>query len=71
LAKIIINKDGSKLYNNTETYKYIDTDDGFLFKQNVGATTYDLLGYIGREKTVTLPLDIEGNTYNITSLVGI
>jgi hypothetical protein len=49
----------------------IDTHDGFLFRHTVDTTIYHLLGYIGREKTATLPLDIEGEAYNITSLVGI
>ncbi len=65
-AQCIIDKSGDKTYPE-ETY--IETSDGFLFTYNGEA--YQLIAYLGTEDTVTLPKDINGNSYQILKMRGI
>ena len=66
--KLIVNKYGNKTYLN-DGAKYIDTEEGFLFKKK--DDNYQLIGYIGSEETVTLPRDIDGNDYEIFDMRGV
>ena len=67
-AKLIINKNGNKTYRN-DGAEYIDTEEGFLFKKQNGG--YQLIAYFGAEETVTLPQDINGNSYEIYQMSGV
>ena len=67
-AKIIVDKDGNKTYNNTESTEYLETEDGFLFE--IKEDNYTLIAYLGEEDTVTLPTDIGGNKYEIYYMRG-
>ena len=63
-AKLLIDKDGNKIYRNADSgFEYIDTTDGFRFMKENGK--YKLLSYHGDEDTITLPTDINGNSYEI------
>ena len=64
-AKLIVNKNGSKRYRDEE---YIDTTEGFLFEKKNG---YALIAYLGNENTITLPNDIDGNSYTIYRMRGV
>lgn len=66
-AKLIIDKNGNKEYKKDA--EYIDTADGFLFTKENGQ--YKLIAYFGREDTVTLPKDINGNSYTIYEMRGV
>ena len=50
-------------------YDYMLKDDVFLFSHKEGK--YYLMAYIGDEETVTLPIDINGNKYDIYRLKGV
>ena len=63
-AKII--KQGSTTY--TDNYIYTLTDDGFLFR--FYNYKYELLAYIGKEETITLPEKINGEKYEIYCMRG-
>ena len=63
----IIDRNGTVHYIN-DGYKYIETDEGFIFDWKDGA--YRLRYYIGDKDTVTLPLTIEGKTYEIYQFTG-
>ena len=67
-AKLIVDKDGNKTYKN-DGAEYIDTEDGFLFQKEDG--NYKLTAYFGKEETVTLPDDINGNSYEIYQMRGV
>ena len=67
-AKLIVDKDGNKIYKN-DGAEYIDTEDGFLFRKQNGK--YQLTAYFGKEETVTLPDDINGNSYEIYQMCGV
>ena len=69
-AKVIIDKDGNKTYKSGyEGFEYIDTSDGFRFVKENGV--YKLIAYLGNEDTVTLPTDINGNSYEIYHMRGV
>lgn len=62
-AKVIHNFDGSIEQLDDKNYIYIDTADGFRFVNYDGK--YELIDYIGSLEEITLPLLINGNTYEI------
>ena len=69
-AKAIIDKNGNRTYKDgVSNFEYIDTIDGFCFKMENGQ--YALISYLGNEDTVTLPKDINGESYNIFQLKGV
>jgi len=69
-AKLLIDKDGNKTCRETESVTYIiETEDGFLFEESSGS--YKLVAYFGSEETVTLPSDINGNSYEIYQMRGV
>ena len=68
-AKILVEKNGNKIYKQETGIEYFETVDQFLFKKdNEG---YTLIAYLGKEKTVTLPENANGNTYEIYQMSGI
>ena len=68
-TQLIIDKNGNKTYRaGTTDFELIDTSDGFRFAKINGE--YRLIAYIGREETVTLPLDINGYEYKIYQMKG-
>lgn len=69
-AKILVDKDGNKTYiEKSDGTVYIETTDGFLFSRyNV---VYKLIAYVGSAETVTLPTDINGNSYTIYQMRGV
>ena len=69
-ANVIIDKDGNKTYRDeVNEFTYIDTADGFRFMCENGE--YTLIAYYGAEETVTLPEEINGNSYTIRNLKGV
>ena len=66
-AKIIIDN-GRPTYRD-DGFEYILTDDGFLFKYD--GSVYTLLAYTGDEETVTLPENINGDSYEIYKMRGV
>ncbi len=69
-AKLIVDKNGNKRYKDEGSgFEYIDTADGFLFTKENGE--YTLIAYLGNENTVTLPKDINGNSYTIYEMSGV
>ncbi len=69
-AKLIIDKNGNKTYRDESSgFEYIDTADGFRFMKENG--TYTLIAYLGAEDTVTLPTDINGNSYTVYRMSGV
>ena len=69
-AKLIIDKNGNKTYKDESSgFEYIDTAGGFRFTKEYGE--YKLIAYLGNEKTVTLPVDINGNSYSIYQMRGV
>ena len=66
-SKMIINADDTITYRNDEN-TYILTEDGFLFSKSAGE--YTLIAYTGDLETVTLPLHINGATYEVDSFHG-
>ena len=68
-TQLIIDKNGNKTYRaGTTDFELVDTADGFRFAKINGE--YRLIAYIGREETVTLPLDINGYEYKIYGMEG-
>ena len=68
-AKAIINRDGTVTYAKEEGIEYLLTDDKFLFMIEDGK--YKLIAYAGNESTVTLPLTVNGNEYEIYKMRGV
>ncbi len=70
----IINKDNSIIYNVTSILSniktYFETEDNFLFIVN-SYDSYQLVAYLGLDETVTLPTDINGNSYVIYKMKGV
>ena len=66
-AKILVDN-GVTTYAN-DGYEYILTDDGFLFREK--DSKYELISYIGGEDTVTLPENINGNSYGLYYMSGV
>lgn len=67
-AKMIINSDNSISYAN-DGNKYILTADGFLFSYS--DDEYVLIAYIGKLETVTLPENINGESYTLNQMRGV
>ena len=67
-AKMIVSSDGSIQYRSENGGTYIMTDDKFLF--GIWNGRYELIAYLGTEETVTLPIDIDGNSYDIFMIKG-
>ncbi|HBO66485.1 MAG TPA: hypothetical protein DD628_07410, partial [Clostridiales bacterium] len=69
-AKLIIDKNGNKRYWIEDSdFEYIDTADGFRFMRENGE--YTLIAYLGNNDTVTLPKDINGNSYTVYHMSGV
>ena len=68
-AKVMVDKDGNKTYNNTEATQYIETDDNFLFWIEDGE--HALIAYTGSEETITLPNYFNGIKYEIYQMRGV
>ncbi len=68
-AKLIIDKEGNKIYKGETSLECIDTADGFCFVKETDK--YKLIAYLGEDETVTLPKDILGNSYEIYQLIGV
>ena len=66
-AKMFI-ENGVTTYRD-DGYNYSLTDDGFLFREK--NSKYELISYIGGEDTVTLPSDINGNSYALYYMSGV
>ena len=66
-AKILVDN-GETIYAN-DGYNYTLTDDGFLFREK--DSKYELIAYIGGEDTVTLPENINGNSYDLYYMRGV
>ena len=66
-AKILVDN-GETIYAN-DGYNYTLTDDGFLFREM--DSKYELIAYIGGDETVTLPTDINGNSYDLHYMRGV
>ena len=66
-AKILVDN-GVTTYAN-DGYNYTLTDDGFLFREK--DSKYELISYIGGENTVTLPENINGNSYDLYYMSGV
>ncbi len=68
-ANLVIDKNGNEIHLNPgQDFFYIDTPDGFRFRKDYA---YSLIAYLGSEETVTLPVDINGESYTIERLSGI
>lgn len=67
-AKVIVKKDGKKRFRGEKNGKYIETEDNLLYFKT-DENCY-LIGYVGEEKRITLPLDFEGNPYKLRDFVG-
>lgn len=69
-AKMIVNKDGTREYREgISDFEIVDTEDGFRFIRENGS--YKLISYFGPEGTITLPLTINGNKYDIHHMKGV
>ena len=66
-AKVLVDN-GETIYRN-DGYNYTLTKDGFLFREK--DSKYELISYIGGEDTVTLPDDINGNSYDLYYMRGV
>ena len=66
-AKILVDN-GETIYAN-DGYNYTLTDDGFLFREK--GSKYELISYIGGEDTVTLPKNMNGNSYDLYYMSGV
>ena len=66
-AKVLVDH-GEVSYAN-DGYNYTLTDDGFLFREK--DSKYELIYYVGGEKTVTLPENINGNSYDLYRIRGV
>ena len=69
-AKLIVDKNGNKRYKDEGSdFEYINTADDFCFVKENGK--YTLIAYCGQEDMVTLPNDINGNSYAIYQMRGV
>ena len=66
-AKILVDN-GETIYRD-DGYNYTLTDDGFLFREK--NSKYELISYVGDEDTVTLPENINGNSYDLYRMRGV
>lgn len=66
-AEILVNN-GETIYKY-DRYNYTFTDDRFLFRER--DSEYELISYLGGEVTVTLPENINGNSYNLSTVCGV
>ena len=67
-ALYLTDKYGNTIYRDDAEDGYITTEDGFRFK--LDSTGYMLVAYVGDLDTVTLPLEINGSKYRISSFRG-
>lgn len=68
-AKLIVDKNGNKIYiDSINDFEVIETPDGFRYFRENGE--YLLVAYTGTEKTVTLPLDFNGEAYRLNRFNG-
>lgn len=66
-AKVIVDKNGNKSFKtDSDGTSYILTNDGWMFSLNSGK--YTLIAYLGDNETITTPIDINGNKYEINEL---
>ncbi len=68
-AHVVRTGQGDTYRKGQEGFAYYDTDDGFRFLLQNG--TYWLMAYLGTEETVVLPVDVQGNPYNIDLIRGV
>lgn len=69
-AELIVDKIGNKRYRDEDSnFEYIDTTDNFRFKKV--NDEYTLIAYFGEKDTVTLPNDINGNSYTMYYIWGV
>ncbi len=68
-ARVIVNADGSKQYRNGQAFDIYDDANGLRFLYEDGV--YTLVGYLGSEDTVTLPLTVNGQPYSIREMRGV
>ena len=69
-AVLVVDKDGTKHYKvGNDGASYIDTVDGFLFKQL--GEDYTLIAYIGDSTKVSLPIGFMEKRYEISSMQGV
>ena len=66
-ATLVIDREGNEWRYGEETI--LHTPDGFRFTYKEGQ--YTLIAYLGDESTVTLPLDINGCSYEIFQMRGV
>lgn len=66
-ATLVIDREGNEWRYGEETT--LDTPEGFRFTYKDGQ--YTLIAYLGDESTVTLPLDINGCSYEIFQMRGV
>ena len=64
-AEVLEDVEGNQTYKDST---YFETEEHFLFSFSYGQ--YVLHGYLGNEETVTLPSDINGNSYAIREFRG-
>ena len=66
-AKILVDN-GETIYAN-DGYNYTLTNEGFLFREK--DSKYELIYYVGGENTVTLPENINSNSYDLYRMRGV
>ena len=69
-AILIVDKNGSKTYDNTEYREYFETDDGFIFmtSTSLNRPTHYLVTYLGESDKLTLPLRYRDSGYSVSDL---
>lgn len=74
-AYVVMDSSGNKTYRSGyDEATYIATDDGFRFVCEYtifGEARYKLIGYIGEPRTVTLPTNVNGNSYSLHKVRGL
>ena len=66
-AKILISNGNTEYIN--DGYEYTLTTDGFLFRCK--NSKYDLIAYTGNKENVALPININGNSYKLSRVLGV
>ena len=66
---VIIDNYSETIHTFESNIEYIDTVDGFSFKIDEGV--YKLIAYKGNLNTITLPNDVNGNSYIIEQMRGV
>ena len=71
-AKVVIDKNGNKTYfGDYDGFTYFDTADGFRFMQEETGAPYKLIAYLGQDDVVTIPLNFNGQGYDIYEMRGV